>query len=130
MPLVIGRTPWHEARKRASEMLSKTGLGERMNHRIGVLSGGEQQRVAIARALVKSPRLVLADEPTGNLDASIGDEIGGLLASFCRERKASVIIATHNEQLARRCDRILTLQDGKLKEVPSLKPQVAAREVD
>ena len=95
-------------------MLERVGLGARAAHRAGELSGGEQQRVAVARALVNAPRLVLADEPTGNLDARTGDEIGALLTALCRERRTTVIIATHNEKLARICDRTLMLTEGRL----------------
>ncbi|HEY0004662.1 MAG TPA: ABC transporter ATP-binding protein [Pyrinomonadaceae bacterium] len=123
MPLLIGRASWKQARERASHILQQLGLAERLDHKTGALSGGEQQRVALARALVKEPRLVLADEPTGNLDAATGEEIGALLASFCHEHKALVLIATHNQQLAQSCDRLLVLEDGKLSEALNLKPR-------
>ncbi len=116
LPLVVARRGWREARARASEMLKAVGLSERARHAAGELSGGEQQRVAIARALVTRPRLVLADEPTGNLDARTGAEVGALLVSLARASRACVLVATHNEELARRCDRLLLLQDGKLAE--------------
>jgi ABC-type lipoprotein export system ATPase subunit len=87
-----------------------------LRHAAGELSGGEQQRVAVARALVTRPRLVLADEPTGNLDARTGDEVGALLLSLCRGARACVLVATHNERLARLCDRRLTLREGLLEE--------------
>ena len=99
-------------------MLTSIGLQARAAHRTGELSGGEQQRVALARALVTRPRLVLADEPTGNLDARTGAEVATLLARLCREHGATAIIATHNEQLARACDRVVLLQDGRLHEQP------------
>jgi predicted ABC-type transport system involved in lysophospholipase L1 biosynthesis ATPase subunit len=97
-------------------MLEKVGLGARASHAAGELSGGEQQRVAVARALVTRPRLVLADEPTGNLDARTGDEVGALLLGLCREARARVLVATHNERLARLCDRVLHLSDGRVEE--------------
>ncbi len=112
MPLLIGRKARREGLKLARVALERVGLIERADHSVGQLSGGERQRVAIARAVIKEPELVLADEPTGNLDAAVGDEIAALLASFCRERKAIVIIATHNERVARACDRVLLLKDG------------------
>jgi lipoprotein-releasing system ATP-binding protein len=102
--------------RRALAELEESGLTERAAHNVGQLSGGEQQRVAVARALVKQPRLVLADEPTGNLDAAHGDEIGAMLASYCRTKRAAVAVATHNERLARLCDRVLLLKDGRLNE--------------
>jgi lipoprotein-releasing system ATP-binding protein len=118
LPLLIIRQPRNESMRRALVALKGVHLLERAAHNIGQLSGGEQQRVAIARALVKSPRLVLADEPTGNLDAAIGDEIGAILADYCRAQRAAIVIATHNERLARLCDRVLLLQDGRLSEPP------------
>ena len=116
LPLLVARRGWREARGRAAEMLEAVGLTERAAHAAGELSGGEQQRVAIARALVTRPRLVLADEPTGNLDARTGAEVGALLVTLSRASRACVLVATHNEELARTCDRRLLLQDGKLTE--------------
>ena len=115
LPLAIGREDWRESLRRAMEALETVGLKERASHPIGQLSGGEQQRVALARALVRAPRLVLADEPTGNLDAATGDEIGRLLRAYSREQSAVVIIATHNLNLAATCDRTLVLENGKIK---------------
>ena len=114
LPLLISRISPRESLQRASVALERAGLSTRMSHRVGQLSGGEQQMVAVARALIKDPRLVLADEPTGNLDAATGDEIGSMLARYSHEQGAAVIIATHNERLARTCDRVLLLKDGKL----------------
>jgi lipoprotein-releasing system ATP-binding protein len=113
LPLLIARER-QKARAAALELLAAVGLQERAQHRTGELSGGEQQRVAIARALVMRPALVLADEPTGNLDAQTGAEVAALLARLCRERGAAVLVATHNEQLAHACDRVLRLQDGRI----------------
>ncbi len=118
LPLLVARTGARQARKSAAEMLTSVGLQERMAHRTGELSGGEQQRVALARALVTRPRLVLADEPTGNLDARTGAEVATLLARLCRAHGAAAVVATHNEQLARACDRVVVLQDGRLREQP------------
>ena len=116
LPLLISRAKWHGSGLRAVEALKIVGLSERAAHPVGHLSGGERQRVALARALIKSPRLVLADEPTGNLDEAAGDEIGALLGSYCRTRRAIVIIATHNARLASICDRTLVLEDGRIAE--------------
>ena len=114
LPLLVARVGMREARARAREILMRVGLEARAAHAAGELSGGEQQRVALARALVTRPRLVLADEPTGNLDARTGEEIGALLLSLCREARARVLLATHSERLARLCDRRLLLREGKL----------------
>ena len=121
-PLAISRASWGGSRRRALDALDTLGLGDRAAHRIGDLSGGEQQRVALARAMINAPRLVLADEPTGNLDAAAGDEIGKLLGSYCRQHRAVVVIATHNAHLAQACDRILVLEDGGLREKKSSNP--------
>jgi lipoprotein-releasing system ATP-binding protein len=116
LPLLVARRKPREARAAASELLAAVGLSERALHRPGELSGGEQQRTAIARALVHAPRLLLCDEPTGNLDARTGQSVAALLKTLARTRGAGVIIATHNEQLARTCDRTLILEDGLLRE--------------
>lgn len=114
LPLLINREKRREAMRRAGASLDKLSLGTHGSYPVSHLSGGEQQRVAVARALITRPCLVLADEPTGNLDATIGDEIGAMLASYCRTRPAAIVIATHNEQLAQTCDRTLHLREGKL----------------
>jgi lipoprotein-releasing system ATP-binding protein len=116
LPLLVARRSTREARRAANEILAAVGLDERAAHRPGELSGGEQQRAAIARALVHAPRLILCDEPTGNLDARTGAEIAELLRTLARTRGAGVIVATHNEQLARACDRTLLLKYGRLEE--------------
>jgi lipoprotein-releasing system ATP-binding protein len=115
MPLLIARRGRREARVAAARALAEVGLSGRANHLPGELSGGEQQRAAIARAVVADPRLVLADEPTGNLDARAGEAVGELLARIARSRGACVLVATHNERLARLCDRTLTLAEGLLR---------------
>ena len=104
------------AQAKALEMLERVGLASRAQHYPSQLSGGEQQRVAIARALVHGPDLLLADEPTGNLDAATGAQIVKLLFSLCEESGATLVLVTHDNDLARRCDRTLTLTQGKLKE--------------
>jgi lipoprotein-releasing system ATP-binding protein len=120
LPLLVARRKPREAHAAANALLAAVGLSERASHRPGELSGGEQQRTAIARALVHAPRLVLCDEPTGNLDARTGQSIAALLSTLARTRGAGIIIATHNEQLARTCDRTLLLKDGCLHEIQSV----------
>jgi lipoprotein-releasing system ATP-binding protein len=114
MPLRIARLPVAEARAAAEALLRRVGLGDRLGHRPGTLSGGEQQRVAIARALVPRPSLLLADEPTGDLDEQTADSLHGLLREMHREQQLTSIIATHNLRLAGICDRVLRLEGGRL----------------
>ena len=115
LPLFIGRTRQRDAMRRALELLAEVGLDSRVAASVvGHLSGGEQQRVAVCRALITRPALVLADEPTGNLDTGIGDEIARSLVSYSRENGALVILVTHNRSLADTCDRTLVLRDGRL----------------
>jgi lipoprotein-releasing system ATP-binding protein len=114
LPLMIARKKAWESREQAREILIRVGLEGRADHRASELSGGERQRVAVARALVARPPLVLADEPTGDLDAANADEVSALLFEIAREQKAAVIVATHNERLAAMCDRRLILQNGRL----------------
>jgi lipoprotein-releasing system ATP-binding protein len=114
MPMRIARRPVKEARARATELLGRVGLSERLEHRPGMLSGGEQQRVAVARALVMGPALLLADEPTGDLDERTADALHDLLREMHRERQLTSIIATHNPRLAAACDRVLRMEHGQL----------------
>ena len=114
MPMRIARRPLTEARHKATELLARVGLGERLEHRPGMLSGGEQQRVAVARALVMSPALLLADEPTGDLDERTADALHDLLREMHAERSLTSIIATHNPRLAAACDRVLRMEQGQL----------------
>ena len=114
MPMRIARTPRVESRARAEALLGQVGLGERLTHRPGMLSGGEQQRVAVARALVMRPAVLLADEPTGDLDEPTALSLHGLLREMHRSHQLTSIIATHNPRLAAACDRVLRLQDGRL----------------
>jgi lipoprotein-releasing system ATP-binding protein len=116
MPMRIARIAPAQARPHAEALLGRVGLGERLAHRPGMLSGGEQQRVAIARALVMQPSLLLADEPTGDLDEHTADTLHALLREMHAEHGLTSVIATHNMRLARICDRVLTLQDGMLHE--------------
>jgi putative ABC transport system ATP-binding protein len=111
--LLVGRRP-KEAWQRADELLSLVGLKERLSHRPHQLSGGEMQRVAIARALANNPPVLLADEPTGNLDSRTGSEILSLMLTYCREEQKTLILATHDQAAAARADRILSLRDGSL----------------
>lgn len=112
MPALIAGMSKREARDRAWQLLEHVGLGARRFHRPGKLSGGEQQRAAIARALVNAPRLLLADEPTGNLDATTGAVVFDLLAQLVRASGLTALIATHNRELAARMDRAITLAEG------------------
>jgi lipoprotein-releasing system ATP-binding protein len=114
LPSMIARRPAAETRARARELLERVGLGHRMGHRPGELSGGEQQRVAVARALGQRPRLLLADEPTGNLDPVTGDEVQQLLLELNREHGSALVVATHNPRLAAAMERTLRLSDGRL----------------
>jgi lipoprotein-releasing system ATP-binding protein len=114
MPMRIARAAPGERRSRADTLLARVGLAERVEHRPGMLSGGEQQRVALARALVMHPSLLLADEPTGNLDEHTAENLQGLLREMHREQGLTSIIATHNSRLSGACDRVLQLEDGRL----------------
>lgn len=114
MPALIARTPRPEASATAAALLADVGLGHRLSHRPGELSGGEQQRVAIARALVQSPQLLLADEPTGNLDMKTSDEVHAMLSNLQHSRNLTLIIVTHNERLAAAMGRTIRLVDGRL----------------
>ncbi len=116
MPGLIARLPEAEVRRRAEQLMGELGLDGRGHHRPGALSGGEQQRVAVARALVQSPRALLADEPTGNLDKDTGDRLHELLRRLNREKGITVVVVTHNERLAAACDRTLRLEAGRLTE--------------
>ena len=114
MPMRIARMPLAEARPRAEALLQRVGLGERLTHRPGMLSGGEQQRVAVARALVMQPKVLLADEPTGDLDEQTADTLHALLRDMHQAYGLTSVIATHNPRLAAACDRVLRLHDGRL----------------
>jgi lipoprotein-releasing system ATP-binding protein len=114
MPMRIARVPARQARPRAEDLLRRVGLGERLTHRPGMLSGGEQQRVAVARALAMRPSVLLADEPTGDLDEQTADSLHALLREMHRTHGLTSVIATHNLRLAAGCDRILRLHEGRL----------------
>jgi ABC-type lipoprotein export system ATPase subunit len=114
LPARIARTPAEVAGKRGRELLRRVGLGERMDHKPYELSGGEQQRVAIARALINEPELILADEPTGNLDSHTGGEIIDLLCALRADRNTTLLIATHDARVAARAPRMIELVDGQI----------------
>jgi lipoprotein-releasing system ATP-binding protein len=114
LPARMARVSGDQAEKGGRELLDRVGLGDRLDHRPYELSGGEQQRVAIARALINQPDLVLADEPTGNLDSRTGGEIIDLLCALREERRTTLVVATHDGQVAGRAPRVLELVDGRL----------------
>jgi lipoprotein-releasing system ATP-binding protein len=116
MPLLIRRETKADALGKARALLDRVGLGERLTHKPGELSGGERQRAAVARALITRPQLVLADEPTGNLDAGNGEHVLGLMLELNREMQTSLVIVTHDHGIAARMDRVVVLEDGVLKE--------------
>ncbi len=115
MPLLIRREAKPAALDKAAELLGRVGLGERLTHKPGELSGGERQRAAVARALITRPQLVLADEPTGNLDAGNGEHVLRLMLELNDELHTSLVIVTHDQSIANRMDRILVLENGKLR---------------
>jgi lipoprotein-releasing system ATP-binding protein len=115
MPALIGRSSVKDAESRAIEILKAVGLDHRLDHKPGQLSGGEQQRVAIARSLIMSPKLLLADEPTGNLDSATSDEILALLDRLHDERDLTIVVVTHSEKVAGHMDRVVHMEDGCLK---------------
>jgi lipoprotein-releasing system ATP-binding protein len=114
MPLLIRREPKSEALAKAADILARVGLGERLTHKPGELSGGERQRAAVARALITRPQLVLADEPTGNLDAGNGEHVLKLMLELNRELETSLVVVTHDQTIASRMDRVLVLENGVL----------------
>ena len=116
MPLLIRRDAKTAALEAARELLGRVGLGERLTHKPGELSGGERQRAAVARALITRPQLVLADEPTGNLDSGNGEHVLGLMLELNEELRTSLVIVTHDHSIAARMDRVVVLEDGVLKE--------------
>ncbi len=115
MPLLIRRVRKDEAMQQAADLLSRVGLGERLDHKPGELSGGERQRAAVARALITRPKLVLADEPTGNLDVGNGQHVLQLMLELNQELNTSLVIVTHDHSIAGQMDRVLVLEDGRLR---------------
>jgi lipoprotein-releasing system ATP-binding protein len=118
MPLLVRRTPVAEARDKASEILERVGLGRRLDHRPYQLSGGERQRAAVARALVTEPKIILADEPTGNLDGQNAEGVFELMLELNRERGTSLVVVTHDLRLANRMERVFEIQGGRLAQKP------------
>jgi len=114
LPALIQDRPPNEAQQEAVQLLTEVGLGERLHHKPGELSGGEQQRVAVARALMQRPDLVLADEPTGNLDTHTGEALFGLLRRLNKARGTTFVIVTHNDKLSAQADRIIRMEDGQI----------------
>lgn len=114
LPLMVNRVPASERRERADSILSQLGLQEKLNVKPTQLSGGQQQRVAVARALVNNPALVLADEPTGNLDTKSGEDVIRLFKEISRKRRVTVVMVTHNPELTRSCDRVIHIRDGRI----------------
>lgn len=115
LPMEFARVPRKEAKTRARQLLEVVGLGHRTAHRPNRLSGGEQQRVAIARALANDPAIILADEPTGNLDTKTGTEIVALLSHLVKERRKTALVVTHDEQIAGAADLRFHIQDGRIR---------------
>jgi lipoprotein-releasing system ATP-binding protein len=120
MPLLVRRDSAAAAAERARALLSRVGLAQRLNHKPHQLSGGERQRTAVARALVTSPQLVLADEPTGNLDGRNAEQVFALMLELNREMGTSLVVVTHDPRLAARMDRVLELEGGQLRQPTSL----------
>jgi len=126
LPIRIAGASKAEARRRAEELLAMLGLGERLEHQPGQLSGGEQQRVAIARALANRPRLVLADEPTGNLDPETSKTVFAALHDLVRHQGVAALVATHNMELTREMERVFALKDGRLQPLEQPRAQAEA----
>jgi lipoprotein-releasing system ATP-binding protein len=114
MPALIHGLPYREARERAAAILHEVGLGDRITHKPGELSGGEQQRVAVARALIMEPEIILADEPTGNLDSETGKKIEDILLDLNRMKRITLVVVTHNRSLANKMSKNIGLRDGKI----------------
>jgi putative ABC transport system ATP-binding protein len=129
LPVTLDGVKPAEARKRAGTWLERFGLGDRLNNRPDQLSGGQQQRVAVARALVGEPALILADEPTGNLDTRSGDEIAGLLRQVTKEYGRTVVMVTHDPRIAAYADRIVFLKDGKIVDETNLEPDSTSERI-
>ena len=129
IPLILDGAPRRAALKQADEALARVGLADRSTHRPSELSGGEQQRVALARALVTTPAVILADEPTGNLDSRSGDEMAQMLRRAVDERKQTLVLVTHDPRIAAYADRIVFLKDGQIVDENRLKGQDRAEQI-
>jgi lipoprotein-releasing system ATP-binding protein len=125
LPALIGRTSWAAARTRACDLLARVGLADRVEHRPGELSGGEQQRVAVARAVMQRPRLLLADEPTGNLDPETGARVTNVLLDLNREVGSALVVVTHNDRFAAAMERTLRLAGGRIHDESALASAMA-----
>lgn len=125
-PLFLAGMPARERRRRVAEILDKVGLAEQAGRRPDALSGGQRQRVAVARALVKWPKLVIADEPTANLDSHTAEQIISLIRELCHSEGAACLVATHDNRLSVRCDRVLAMRDGMILPEPAAQPALAA----
>lgn len=130
LPALIQKIPKSTAMESAKSLLSEVGLSNRLHHKPGELSGGEQQRVAVARALIRHPDLVLADEPTGNLDTQTGDELFELLRKLNETHGTAFVIVTHNEKLSHQTDRLIHLQDGQILEDRNLKETLSPSTIE
>jgi putative ABC transport system ATP-binding protein len=121
LPLMVNSAPEEERKRRADELLTRLGIGHRLKNNPTQLSGGEQQRVAVARALVNNPALILADEPTGNLDTKSGEEVIKLLGSISKSGNVTIVMVTHNPDTTKFCDKIIYIKDGKMEKQEVLK---------
>jgi putative ABC transport system ATP-binding protein len=121
LPLMVNKIPQAERRERADRLLTRLGLAERLKMKPNQLSGGQQQRVAVARALVNSPTLILADEPTGNLDTRSKEEVMKLLKGIVKDTKVTIVMVTHDPDTTKHCDRIIYIKDGKIEKNEVLK---------
>ena len=117
LPMLLGGMPVPDANEKAAQLLDSVGLGDRLNHRPDELSGGQQQRVAIARSFANDPTIILADEPTGNLDTSTGEQIIGILADVSKKRGVTIISATHDHKMLSVSDRVVTIRDGRIDKI-------------
>ncbi|MCL5430590.1 MAG: ABC transporter ATP-binding protein [Candidatus Marsarchaeota archaeon] len=121
LPLLVNTMSEGERRRKADSLLSNLGLSERLKLRPNQLSGGEQQRVAIARALINDPTLILADEPTGNLDTKSGEYVVKLLKTISKEKEVTIVMVTHNQDITKECDRVIHIRDGKVEKIEVIK---------
>jgi len=121
LPLMVSPLSMEDRKERAYKILTQLGLGERLKLKPTQLSGGQQQRVAVARALINNPTLVLADEPTGNLDTKSGEEVIKLFKDICRTNNVTIVMVTHNPDITKRCDRVIHIKDGRLEKIEVFK---------